>query len=260
VSWYEETILLISKVLSQLLLPPGGLILLAVLGLIYWRCAWGRGVVCLSLLLFWGLSTEPVRDALSKPLEFTYAALDINKLEANNSVIVLLGGGIYENAPEYGGADALRSYAMMRTWYAAYLAKQTGMDIYATGGVPLSQGDDAEGDVMLRQLIAFGLPEDTLFAESSADNTWQNASYIKKLLNEKHIKQIVLVTSAWHMPRAVWCFEKQGLEVVAAPTDYMTSQRVYDMRSYVPRWTVFSDSGQVLHEYLGLLWYQLSHR
>jgi len=251
--------LLTSKVVSQLLLPPGGLILLATLGVVFWKQRWGRALVVVVLLAFWGLSTEPVRDALSKPLEFKYSALQLNNTAFKHSAIVLLGGGIYANAPEYGGSDELGSYAMMRTLYAAYVAKQTGVNVYATGGKPLAQGDDAEGDVMRRWLIRLGVPENKVFAEAYANNTWQNAIYMKKLLAEKGIDHIILVTSAWHIPRSVWCFESQNLHVTAAPTDYMTSQQGYDLRSYVPRWTVFSDSGQALHEYLGLLWYHLKY-
>lgn len=252
--------LLISKVISQLLLPPGGLILLAAFGVVFWRRVWGRGLVMLALLMFWALSTEPVRDALTTPLEFAYPALQPSDKNFEHTAIVLLGGGIYANAPEYGGSDELRSYAMMRTLYAAHVAKRTGLNIYATGGTPLDHGmNDAEGDVMRRWLIRLGVAEDKVFAESHAENTWQNAIYIKDLLAKKGIKDIILVTSAWHIPRSVWCFEAQGFNVIPAPTAYLTSQQDYDMRSFIPRWTVFSDSGQALHEYLGLFWYRLKY-
>jgi len=252
--------LLTSKVISQLLLPPGGLILLAMIGVIFWKRRWGRWAVVVVLLLFWSLSTEPVRDALTKPLEFAYPALHVDDKKNEHTAIVLLGGGIYANAPEYNGSDELRSYAMMRTLYAAHVAKLTGLNVYATGGAPLDDDmNDAEGDVMRRWLIRLGVAEDKVFAESHANNTWQNAMYIKELLAKKGIKNIILVTSAWHMPRSVWCFESQGLHVIPAPTDYVTSQQSYDIRSFLPRWTVFSDSGQALYEYLGLCWYHLKY-
>jgi uncharacterized SAM-binding protein YcdF (DUF218 family) len=133
--------LLASKAVSQLLLPPGGLILLGLLGALFWKQWWGRGAVVLSFLLLWGLSTEPVRDGLTGPLEFSYRALDINQANTDGAVIVLLGGGIYENAPEYGGRDALGRYAMMRTVYTADIARKSGLDVYATGGKPLTRAD-----------------------------------------------------------------------------------------------------------------------
>jgi len=252
-------LLLLNKVISQLLLPPGGLILLGLFGLIFWKRWWGRGVILLSFSALWMLSTEPVRDMLTQPLEFQYSVLNVEHLGTSESAIVLLGGGIYENAPEYGGGDELGRYAMMRTLYAADIAIKTGLDVYATGGKPLTQDADPEGSIMRRWLIRFGLSDSTVFAENVADNTWENAAYMKTLLAERGVHRIILVTSAWHMPRSAWCFEAHGFEVVTAPTDFLTKQENYDLRSYLPRWTVLADSGQALHEYLGLLWYRLRY-
>jgi len=111
--------LLLSKVAAQLILPPGGLILLGIIGLVFWRKWWGRGLVGLALALLWLLSTEPVRDALIHPLEFQSQALKVAELPTGPMTIVLLGGGIREKAPEYNGRDELGSSAMMRTLYAA---------------------------------------------------------------------------------------------------------------------------------------------
>jgi len=256
-------VLLISKVVSQLLLPPGGLIVLAGVGLVFWQRLWGRGLVMLALVLLWALGCEPVRDVLIKPLEFKHAVLDFKHLQAginrDNTVIVLLGGGVHEKTPEYAGQDALRRYAMLRTVYAADIALKTGLDVYATGGTPLSVKHEPEGDVMKRWLIHFGVPKGQVFSETAANTTWENAEYTEQMLRKKGIKQVILVTSAWHMPRSVWCFEQHHLQVITAPTDFLSEQGDYDLRSYVPRWAVFADSGEALHEYLGMFWYHLRY-
>jgi len=250
---------LLSKALSQLLLPPGGLILLGAVGLLFWKKHWGRGLVVASFALLWLFSTEPVRDALTAPLEFRYPVLDIGKISVSGTTVVLMGGGIYENAPEYEGRDELGRYAMMRTLYAAEIARRTGMDVYASGGNPLTQNAEPEGAIMRRWLLKFGVPEKSAFAETAADNSWENAAYMRKILEARGVRRVVLVTSAWHMPRSVWCFESHGFEVIPAPTDFLTEQESYDLRSYLPRWNVLSDSGQAMHEYLGLLWYRLRY-
>jgi len=247
--------LLISKSISQLLLPPGGIILLGLFGLIFWKRWWGRGIVFLSLAALWLLSTEPVRDAIISPLEFQHPVLNVSKLPTQGAVIVLLGGGVYENAPEYDGRDELGRYAMMRTVYAAGIAHESGMDVYATGGTPLTEDAEPEAEIMHHWLLKLGLPEESLFAEKAANSTWENAVYMKEILSKKGINSVVLVTSAWHMPRAVWCFEAQGLQAISAPVDFVTTQGAYDLRSYLPRWTRLADSGQAMHEYLGLAWY-----
>ncbi len=251
--------LLVSKAVSQLILPPGGLILLGLFGMLFYRRWWGKSSVFLSFLLLWGLSTEPVRDMLTEPREFQNQALKIEQVKTDGTAIVLLGGGIYENAPEYGGRDELGRYAMMRTIYAADVAQKSGLDVYATGGKPLAQSDGAEGEIMRHWLLKFGLKEGYVHAENASNNTWENASYMKKILAEKGVNRVVLITSAWHIPRAVWCFEAHGFEVIPAPTDYLTAREDYDLRSYLPRWTTLGDSAQALHEQLGLLWYRLRY-
>lgn len=256
--WNEtrtDILLLTSKILSQLLLPPGGLIIAISLGALFFKRVWGKAILVLALLVCWGLSTEPVRDALTQPLEFQYPSFHEQAVDKNKTAIVLLGGGVYEKAPEYHGQDSLHSFAMMRTLYAARLAKQTGLDVYATGGKPLSLQHDAEGDVMKRILIEQGLNAEHVFAENLANNTWENATLMQAMLHKKGVSKVILVTSAWHMPRSVACFEAQGLTVVAAPTDYLSKMTAYDVRSYLPDAKEFYDSSLALHEYLGLFFY-----
>ena len=140
--------LLLTKSLSQLILPPSGLILLGLLGLLLHRKRFGRILIVCSFALFWLLATEPVRDLLLNPLEEAHKPFDVAQLSSTEGVaIALLGGGIYEKAPEFGGRDSLNGYAMMRTIYAAELARKTGFDIYASGGAVLSEESEPEGVV-----------------------------------------------------------------------------------------------------------------
>lgn len=258
--------LLLIKLATQLILPPGGLLLLAFTGLLSRRKWWGRLLLVLSLTALWLLSIAPVRDALTRPLEFATPALQVaqidnlSRLAAGSTAIVLLGGGMDEQAPEYGGENGLKNSALGRTVYAAGLAKQTGLPVYATGGKPLSQADESEAEVMRRWMVLFGVDQAQAFAEQASQNTWQNASYMKPILQAKGISRVVLVTSAWHMQRAIWCFEQQGIKALAAPTDYLTQRKPYDTRSFLPAADVLADSSLALHEYLGIAWYQLRYR
>ncbi len=251
--------LLISKAVSQLLLPPGIFILLGMIVLVFWKKQWARTLFIGTLAFMWALSTEPVRDYLTHPLEFQYSAFRVNTHPNSKAAIVLLGGGIRENAPDFYGSDMLSKTSMVRTMYAATIAKQTNLNIYATGGTPLTQTAKTEADMMKTWLVWLGIDVSRIISENKANTTWENAVFTQKLLNDKDINTIILVTSAWHMPRAAWCFEQQGLKVTPAPTDYLTSLSSYDLRSYLPHWRVLADSGKALHEYLGLMWYKLRY-
>ncbi|HKJ84145.1 MAG TPA: YdcF family protein [Mariprofundaceae bacterium] len=255
--------LLWTKSVALLLLPPGVLVVLGAVGLLFWRRLWGRLLVGMALALLWLLSTEPVSGALLHPLESEYPAYETTRLPdslAAKTAIVLLGGGVYRHAPEYGGRDSLGQEALMRTVYAARLAQGTGVSVYATGGVPLETGAEPEGAVMARWLVHLGLPKTGVHAEITADNTWENAADLRPLLARDGIRHVILVTSAFHMPRAIFCFSRQRIDAVAAPCAYHGRQAgEYNLTSYLPQWTAFRDSVLALHEYLGLLWYRIHY-
>ncbi len=256
--------LVLSKAISQLLLPPGGLILLGLLGLAFHKRAWGRGAIALSLICLWLLSVRPVHDALLWPLESKYAALQTDQLPAGMSaggkaVIVLLGGGTYRNAPEYGGRDVLGNHSLMRTAYAAEVARKTGLDVFATGGASLSGEGDPVGLVMQRHLRMLGVARSKTHAENAADTTWENAVNMRSLLAGSGVEKVILVTTAWHMPRSLWAFESVGFHVIPAPCAFTVKQSSYDLLDYLPAWSTFAESGDALHEYMGLLWYRLRY-
>ncbi len=254
-----RTLLLLSKSIAQLLIPPGSLILLGFLGIYFWQKRWGKWLTLASFIMLWLLSTSPVRNMLTSSLEYQYPAYNLNQILPNNTAIIILGSGIQEKAPDYQGKDSLNRFGMMRTLYAAQIAKQTGLSIYATGGTPLNEYITSESSVMKYWLINLGIEERRIHEEAQANTTWENAVFTTAILKKENINTVILVTSAWHMPRAVWCFKQQGLNVIPAPTDYLTDQATYDIRSFLPRWDRLADSGHALHEYLGLLFYWLKH-
>jgi len=256
--------LMISKAVAQLLLPPGGLILLGLIGLLYSRRWWGKGFIGLSFVLFWLLAMAPVKDALIEPLESQYPPLALTaeglaRVNLDNAAIVLLGGGVYEDAPEYGGADQLGPDALMRTTYAVELARRTGLPVYATGGAVFSATAEPEGEIMRHWLIRLGMPESKVFAENLATNTWENARLVTEILQHAGVQQVILVTNAWHMPRSVWCFESHDMAVLPAPCAYETGGSSYNLLDFLPHWQVLKSSGNALHEYLGLAWYRLRY-
>jgi len=252
-------LLLLSKSIAQLLIPPGSLVLIGLIGICFWQKRWGKWLALASFILLWLLSSSPVRNMLTSSLEYQYPAYSFNQTLPNDTAIIVLGGGVQEQAPDYQNKDALTRFGMMRTIYAAQIAKHTGLPIFATGGTPLSSRTTSESSVMKHWLITFGIHASQIHEENKANTTWENATFSTKLLNKRNIHTVVLVTSAWHMPRAAWCFEQQGLNVIPAPTDYLTDQADNDIRSFLPRWDRLAESGRALHEYLGLFWYKLKY-
>ncbi len=250
-----------SKILGLLMLPPAGPWLLALAGALGCHRRWGRLLLFFSLAAWYLLAIEPVRDLLSRPLEYADPVLDLAALPGEAEAVVVLGAGLREKAPAFHGENIPSSDALWRLWLAADIAKRTGLPLYVSGGMPpTSSRLESEAAVMRRWAIRLGVDARRIRQEASSRNTLENARKISEALGQQGIRRIVLVTNAWHMPRARWCFERQALVVIAAPVGFVSRQTPYQATSFLPDADVLADSAHMLHEYLGMLWYRLKAR
>ena len=246
-SWF------IANLVSAFLLPPLNLLLVAVLGLWLWtrRPLVARLLLTASVALLWLLSTPYFAETLLHELEGEPYVTDTNKPLAD--AIVVLGGGTYFHAPEYGG-DTVGKDTLERLRFAAKLHRETDKPILVTGGAPLGNGS-SEAEQMKQVLVQeFNVP--VQWTEGASDNTLENARLSRQLLQQAGINRIYLVTHAWHMPRAVQAFQSAGFQVVPAPTAYTTRYQT-DLLAFVPNAYALRDSRIFMHELIGMLWYQL---
>ncbi len=246
-SWF------LTNLVSAFLLPPLNLLILAALGMWQWhkRPLVARWLLVTSFVMLWLFSTPYVADALLQSLEGAPHATDTGKPQAD--AIVVLGGGTYFHAAEYGG-DTVSKETLERLRFAAKLYRETGKPILVTGGKPLgnSQSEAAQMKQVLEQ--EFHVP--VQWTEGESDNTLENARLSRQILQQAGINRIYLITHAWHMPRAVQVFQKVGLQVVPAPTAFTTRYQV-DLLAFVPNADALRDSRIFMHELIGILWYRL---
>lgn len=250
--------ILAAKVIATLLLPPGGLIILGVVGILVfgrWRRL-GAGLVVASIGLFILLSTPAVGKRLLRSLE-RYPPLEIAGGDPRPGAIVVLGGGHYPKAPEYGGLDSVEGAVLERLRYAVWLHKRTGLPILIAAGSIFGK-DAPEGIAIARSLREdFGIAPK--WVETRSRTTRENARYTKQILDRAGIRHIYLVTHAWHMRRAAEAFARTGLTVTPAPTRFATSSEVDStILGYLPSIGGLVMSTTALHEYLGWLWYRLT--
>jgi len=249
--------MLIRALLKSLLMPPLVNIVAIVFALLLlrrWRVL-KTLVISFSLLSLTLLSTPIVSHFLATQLE-RYPALVWQNINPDDyQAIVVLGSGRYRVAPEYGGEDTAKPMGLVRLRYGAYLQRKTGLPILVAGGAWL---DDSvpEAEFMSKVLEEEFLVEVT-WREDKSRTTWENAQNSRKLTKFDNVKKILLVTHAWHMPRAVYSFEQAGFDVTPAPTMFKTanpaSNVVFD---YVPDIGSLETSTWMLHEMLGVLWYR----
>ena len=108
-----------------------------------------------------------------------------------------------------------------------YRANKSNRLIFTGGVNPLSPGLPPEGNIYIKEAISMGIPKKDLFTTYSVTNTLQEAKAVKKILNNEissRQKEIILVTSAFHMKRAKKVFEREGIVVQPYPVDFSSSR------------------------------------
>jgi uncharacterized SAM-binding protein YcdF (DUF218 family) len=245
-----------AAIVKALILPPGVNFLLLLLGLAAAALRWRKSgwlltlVALLSLYLF---SITPVSRMLLAGVE-SYPALPPVIAHGDEQAIVVPGAGRYAGAPEYGG-DTASTMALERLRYAAYLHRQTGLPILVSGGTVFS-GVKPEAELLNDALRdVFNLEASWL--EDRGRNTWENARYSRAMLEPPGIERIILVTHAFHMPRAVYAFETAGFQVTPAPTAFSTRESAgSSWLDWIPSASALAGTHVALHEWLGLLYYR----
>jgi uncharacterized SAM-binding protein YcdF (DUF218 family) len=237
----------LKKLLSALALPPFSLIALALLGLWLSRkhARSGRAIAALALLALLALSLPPVSDALMRSLEIQ-PPISAQRL-ARAQAIVILGGGTYPDAPEYGG-DTVSGASLERVRYGAFLQKRSKLPILVTGGAPY--GGRPEGELM-KEAIEREFQGQVKWVEAASRDTAENALYSAAMLKPAGVSRIALVSNGWHLPRAIELFKRQGFEVLAAPTGFTTDSPSLFAQA-LPSAGALMDSSTALHEWLGL--------
>ncbi len=241
-----------TNLVSAFLLPPLNLILLGALGVLLLKHhpRLGRFLLASTLVLLYLISTPFISETLLQKLE-TESVID--STDTGAGAIVVLGGGTYFNAVEYGG-DTVNRYSLERIRYAARLYQLMGKPILVTGGAPL--GNISSEAEQMKAVLENEFRTPVKWVEGSSNNTHENAYKSYEILKKDGITHIMLVTHAWHMPRAMREFERAGFQVTPAPTAFTTRYRT-DGLAYLPTASALQQSRIFIHEIIGMLWYRL---
>lgn len=258
--------ILLSKLLPLFVYPLGlASMLLFISLLISYRRKASSILVLMALIILWLSSTTGFSNLLARSLELKYLTpSDIPYAEA----MVVLGGGTEPSIPPRTTVEV--NGAGDRVLYAADLYRQGKTDhILLSGGDIewLNSGSTTPAEDMASILIGLGIPEDALWIENESKNTYENALYAKEFFGEEELPQVLLVTSALHMPRAVAVFEKQGFEVIPLPVDFNVTEKVTGTDSsenfiskfmdILPSASNLSLTTNAMKEYLGYFVYKM---
>lgn len=248
---------MLKHVVTGLLLPPG--IVIVALAWLSLRQATSRNGGHPLALLFvaaglWAVSAAPLSDRLMAGLE---KGLSIPP-DPKEGAIVLLGGGVEGGSPDAGGKGVPTGEMMVRLVAAARLQKRTGLPVVVSGGRPF-ESLSPEAPVIHRFLVELGVPPARILVEDRSRDTLENAAFTRRLMARRSIPKAILVTSAFHMRRARFLFEREGVDVVPYPTAFRTwDGKRYGGQDWLPTASALRNSVLAFKEYLGYAWYRFS--
>ena len=243
---------------KQLLLPPG-VLLLALLVAWWLRQRFPRvAASCFGLALggLWLMSLPIAVEWSARLLESEPALAEARWTDLARRVdaIVVLGGGREQGDPAWAD-DQPSSMALERLRYAARLAKVSGVPLATSGG--LHYGQPPSEAALAAQVLARDFGVAVRWQEGASRTTWENATHSAELLQGAGVRRVLLVTQAWHMPRARWCFEQAGFQVLAAPVGFLGVANGRPAGGWLPESKALWQSSLLLNEALGLLIYPL---
>lgn len=174
-------------------------------------------------------------------------------LPTKAQAIVVLGGGVYLDAPEYDGGTVGRE-TLERVRYAARLYHSTHLPILVTGGDVEGSGRSEAG--LMKKTLEEDFKVPVKWAETASTDTIENVAYSKRMLAAAGVKRVLLVTHGWHMARSRQLFEQAGFEVTTAATGFHRFGPINAL-DFLPNVDGLYGSRLFFHELIGSLWGRL---
>jgi len=243
----------LSKLLSAITQPVCWLALwwaISLLVLTRWRrpaviMLWS-GLAVLGLLGF-----QAIPDALLRPLENRYPVLAAESMDRYAGIIVLGGATGDPGSFDVHGQVPLGEAAERMSVSVALMRRHPNLDLVFSGGEGRLLTTGVPESKLARAFYKEqGLDMDRVRLEEGSRNTRENAELVARMLGKQCDARWLLLTSAWHMPRAMAEFEAAGCNVTAYPVDFRTGRSTplteYSLAHSLLRWQT------AMHEWLGL--------
>lgn len=251
---------LISKLVEQFVIPSNFLLLIGLFGIaliVIRRPGPGTVLTALSLVLLAVSGWSPVGALALAPLENRFA---VPELTTPPTGIIMLGGAVDIHLTADRRMVALNDAGERLTETAALAHRFPTARIFLSGGFGHigPQPVPSESAAARQFLLSVGISADRISLEEKSRTTCENAVQTVAALRPNPGETWLLVTSAWHMPRAVACFRALKFDIVPYPVDFHTSS--------TGRWRLVNKSATVgledcdlaFHEWIGLLAYWLA--
>lgn len=250
----------LSKTLGFFAIPSNLLIALGLLGLLLLCVRFrrlGSWLIVTSVVLIAVAGYSPLGNVLMLPLEQRFPPW--RQSSGIPDGIVVLGGAIDPDISRARGTPVLND-AADRITAAAELARMypNARIIFSGGSASLMSNAPPEAPYAVKELEALGVDHSRITAEEQSRNTIENAVFSRLLAQPKPGEHWLLVTSAFHMPRAMAAFRAVDFPVTAYPVNWRTRGRHDAIRPFGSLREGLTMTDYAVHEWIGLLVYRLA--
>ena len=250
----ENFMFFIKKAVTPFLVPPGIFIILLIISGIAFFFKRSRKAGLVQLLIgvsMWIFALGSISNALYKGLESEFS---VNRA-VKGDVIILMGGGINDEATDLSGVGTPSQESLERIVAAVRLQRRLNVPVIATGG-GFAHQKISEAAVAKRYLVELGVPSQMVILEEKSRDTIESAGFTREICRKSGFHSPVLVTSGYHLRRAVMSFKKVGIKVIPFPSGIKSTEKTkFVWVDVLP--TDYQNISRALKEYLGFLFYQI---
>jgi uncharacterized SAM-binding protein YcdF (DUF218 family) len=250
---------ILSKIFGFFAIPSNLLIVLGIVGVLLLRTRFARlgwGLVVASLVVLAVIGLSPLGNALILPLEERFPSWD--PARGGPDGIVVLGGAVTPDVATARNSVALNEAAERMTAAVELARRYPNARIIFSGGEGTVLYGGNESEAALRLFEGLGIAPGRVVTENKSRNTVENALFTREIAKPKPGERWLLVTSAYHLPRAVGVFRKVGFAVEAYPVDWRTRGPEDALRPFPTLGEGLRRTDTAVREWLGLTVYWLT--
>ena len=236
---------------------------LSILSLTYFLYSKSKQSLYIAFFLLVFFSNGILSSLLWQIIESPWRRLTPDQVSESDAIVVLSGGGRRLSSK---GSKIIEWNDPDRFLAGLNLMKnEKSSKLIFTGGInPYNKSLPPEGSLYKEEAIKLGIKKENIYVTYPVKNTFEEVIEIKKLLkkiSKKEKQKIILVTSAYHMPRARSIFIKYGFDVRAYPVDFrseeINTEYITNPLNWIPSSRHLHSNSLALREILGRVYYEL---
>lgn len=245
----------LSKLLNFIALPLTWIFVLLLIAFFKKNTVYKKRFITAALLAFYLFSNEFILNEISYLYETPAVAIQAEKESFKYGVVL---GGMVSYDPSLDRVQYKKSVDRLLQAVDLFRKGVINKIVFTGGSGSIVHQNYKEGNMIKNFFKSCAVPDSCVIIESESRNTYENALELKKIMSSESENKMLLITSSYHMPRAMACFKKQGFNMVAFSTDRIAGPTKFDPDFLlIPSATALTTWEVLIHEWIGIVSYWL---